>query len=296
MITNADRLVGVDNGSTALGMGVRDSSLPADRRDRVRVALMDDGIVESLGYARLAGSRTISILYRCLVARGAQTRRRRASTRTISILYRCLVAALVMMWPVQNGALYDRRPAAGLLKSGSSIDIPAAAKALSFQFKRGVYHNVQYAYSIRIPQGMKIKTNPPPSPQHGFAILISNSPNRTIWVNADYNVLDWESLSEAGDFHIEDLQDKHGPIVEEKRYPSKLASLPAMILLTRQEGRDMAEPMISECVIALRKGKRTGESGIVYEISMETTEQYYSADHLIFETLRADLRLEKQPH
>ena len=66
-----------------------------------------------------------------------------------------------------------------------AIAISCAAPALAFATAENIYKNQNYAYKISVPRDVTIETDPPPSPQHGFAITLGKG--RSLSVDASYD-------------------------------------------------------------------------------------------------------------
>ena len=55
---------------------------------------------------------------------------------------------------------------------------------------RGRYTNVDYGYSVVIPDGLVGENDPAPAPNHGFGITLSSGTN--LWVDASYEAVPYE--------------------------------------------------------------------------------------------------------
>jgi hypothetical protein len=129
---------------------------------------------------------------------------------------------------------------------------------------KGVYSNIDYAYSVKVPEGVIGFQAPPPSPNHGFGFPVEKTGN--LWVDASYDSLYWETPEVAAEASIGYLNEEAESGVQEiERVTMRLGSLPALRLVikyTDKSGTEIAEILIR----AIRKSKYKDNVGIVYTI------------------------------
>lgn len=203
----------------------------------------------------------------------------------------------------EHSGLFSRR---GLTHAGSLLSVlfsqdirisehgPAASAkhAVRDTTFKGRYRNYEYGYSVLIPNGLVGFAASPPAPQHGFGVILSRKSKAEIWVDGRYNAALWTSLDAAATTHLNRLA-AEGEVEVVKRTSIQLQQLRAIRVITRHIDRESGVPMRQDFVTAIRKHK--GEVGIVYEISLTTSELRYEKDKSVFEKLIAGWRLISLP-
>jgi hypothetical protein len=139
------------------------------------------------------------------------------------------------------------------------------------------YAHCDYGYYVILPSGFVGHGSHSPAPNHGFLVALpdvgrkrdaSIEDERFIWVNAEYNSLEFKSLAEAADRLAKSMgKDKKG-FRQVAREPVRLDGKPAMRI--QVEYLSPRGKVMEEEVLTLR-------AGILYEIGLRTTDQYYYA-------------------
>jgi hypothetical protein len=156
------------------------------------------------------------------------------------------------------------------------------------------YSNYEYAYSISIPQGLVGLGDPAPFPQHGIGITLSKQPKSYIWLDGSYNALQWQSLDEAIDLHLDWFAEDGVELRVLKREKMFLQKLPAMRLVVRYRSLATNELRVWDIVIAFRSNGGE-ESGITYTLGLIAPESRYAEDVKTFEKIIKDWRVKQLP-
>jgi hypothetical protein len=155
---------------------------------------------------------------------------------------------------------------------------------------RGKYSNYDYGYYVILPSGFIGHGCHSPAPNHGFLTALpgvartqytSSKYERFIWVNAEYNSLEFNSLAEAADRLAKYMgEDKKG-FRQVAKEPVRLNGTPAVRIQAEYVGPK--GKVIEEEVLTLR-------AGILYEIGLKTTDQNYVTDHERYRRILAGFR------
>jgi hypothetical protein len=140
------------------------------------------------------------------------------------------------------------------------------------------FANCDYGFFVLLPDGYVAHSNLPPSPIHGFLISLpdtsttkpaSTDNERLVWVNAEYNSLEWKSLNEAADYAVDLMAKGKSGFKVADRKPAQLNGHAAAKVKAEYDtpnGR-----VVEEEIITLR-------SGIIYEIGLRTIAANYESD------------------
>jgi hypothetical protein len=168
--------------------------------------------------------------------------------------------------------------------SGVRDEIPYIDAASQVADKK-LYSNYEYAYKVRIPSGLVALSSPPPLPQHGFGIIMSQSPKAYLWVDGSYNALMLKSLDADLDQEIQWLEEEGATDIDvirrEKTYLDKLS---AVRLTVKYRSPAAEENRVQDLVVAFRTNK-FDETEIVYTIGLIASESRYTKDSANFERL-----------
>lgn len=149
----------------------------------------------------------------------------------------------------------------------------------------GRYTNVDYGYSVRIPDSLTAFRSTPPAPNHGFGMDLSESPRSYLWVDASYDVFEYSgTLAESIRDSLIDRGAAHAKIRKESS--TRLGNLSAVHVIIDYELRGSA--MISETINARRKANGIG---IIYSINLESARERFERDSKVVEALRREWRL-----
>ena len=143
---------------------------------------------------------------------------------------------------------------------------------------RGKYANCDYRYYVTLPAGFVGHGTHAPSPNHGFLVALPNAEKtqntssedtRFIWVDAEYDFLDFKSLREAADYEWALLSlHKSGArqILQESVRLDK-----SVAIRTLGAYDSPTSKVLEEEVIVLR-------GGILYAIGLKTTYENQTDD------------------
>ena len=166
------------------------------------------------------------------------------------------------------------------LKDESKPTKPISIPENFYTKYRGVYENSIFGFSAKIPDNLEGESSPPPLPQHGFKIEISN--DSTIYVSGNYNALLWKSLDEAVKNERDDF-DNTQKIVEFKTRYIKLDGLKFVEITTKYLDKDN-KAKADDTFIGLTK-RTEEEAEIFYELNLETSAERFSEDRKVFEEI-----------
>jgi len=146
------------------------------------------------------------------------------------------------------------------------------------------YQNLNYLYSILIPQGCSCLGSSAPNPNHGCIIYLSNNPETNIYVDGSYNSADFIS---PGDYLWKIFIDK---IFQEKmeitvliRVSTTLGGLEAERIAFKYKQKSNNETVITDVVAAFREEK--GDSEMIYTACLKTRPDRYQKDKELFENV-----------
>lgn len=177
--------------------------------------------------------------------------------------------------------------------SSSPQEVPAqeevARDALSRGYKvhRQRYSNYEYGYSVLIPNGLVGISNPSPSPQHGFEIVLSKRPAAGIRVDGNYDAELYGSLEGAAEARLRWLKRENNLSEVEvlRSEQATLQNLQAVRQSVRFNDPGSGEMMILDFIAAIRSEDEGGEdeTRVLYTISLSTPEARYKEDKVILE-------------
>lgn len=142
----------------------------------------------------------------------------------------------------------------------------------------GAYYNPNYGYSVIIPKGLVGHDAAPPSPHHGFGIVLSWEPRSYMEVDGSYNSLDLESLEDVVSRHLTLLKEDSGKIESVEHIVTDLGGLKAKRFIARHTCSQVSDNFIDDYIFAFSKDKT-----IIYTIALLTTESRYNKDKQVLE-------------
>lgn len=153
------------------------------------------------------------------------------------------------------------------------------------------YVNEGYGYSVEIPKGLIGTGSSSPAPNHGISITLSEQPEARIWTDGSFNSQFWSTLDEAAAAHVEGSKDEASQVEVVRRSATHLHDLTATRITLRRKDSGSSEAIIEDVILALRDTK--GEVGIVYTVSLITTEARYNQDKEVFNQVLHSWRARK---
>jgi hypothetical protein len=163
----------------------------------------------------------------------------------------------------------------------SGFDGPGRAKFT------GRYYNFVYGYSVRIPKGLAGYNTAPPSPQHGFGVVLSWEPRSYVYFDGSYNSSEAKNAKEIEEAHLKWLEEKSAQVTGVERFNLHLGPLRARRYVARHTCKKVQGEFVEDTVIALYQG-------IVYSASLLTTQARYSQDRVILERMLRTWRLARR--
>jgi hypothetical protein len=157
------------------------------------------------------------------------------------------------------------------------------------------YTNCDYGFYVLLGSGVVAHATHPPNPNHGFSVSLpdvgmtssaSADEERFVWVDASYDTSDDQSLPAAISEDEQITKKASGQSHTDSRKPARLAGL--LAIQSTVESMTAKGAAVDERVVAVR-------SGIVYTISLHTTQQYQSVDEKQFKKILSGFRLLKLP-
>ncbi len=156
-------------------------------------------------------------------------------------------------------------------------------------YEQGLYYNYDYAYSVRIPNGMIGYRSPSPMPNHGFGVTLSKEDEAKVWMDASYNSFEWASFDDAIEANLSFLKDKDNSDIKlAHRVLTRLSGLRAVRFIVSYKRSEIQR--IEDVILALRK-----DGGIVYTLDLSTTPSRYFEDKKVINKLCKRFRLKPLP-
>lgn len=144
----------------------------------------------------------------------------------------------------------------------------------------GAYYNPNYGYSVVIPKGLIGHDSAPPSPHHGFGIVLSWEPRAYVYVDGSYNSAEFESIEDVETQHLTWLKEESVKIVSVDHIVTDLGILKAKRFIARHTCPQISDTFIDDYIFAFSKDKN-----ILYTIALLTTESRYNKDKRVLEQL-----------
>src|SRR5215813_11922418 len=177
------------------------------------------------------------------------------------------------------------------------VRLPLATRAqVEVETKvRGLYYNYDYAYQVRLPNGLTGFRSPAPMPNHGFVVRLNDSGTAYLWVDASYNAMLWASLREAADANVGYL--KHDSLTDPvvlAREPTRLGGLTAHRVVVKYTDVS-GTAIIEEKVLVMRKPRDANGIGIMYTIGLRSPQARLEQDRAVFNALYKSFALRRLP-
>jgi hypothetical protein len=190
--------------------------------------------------------------------------------------------------PISKGIAESSSPANFLNQQLATANQNPEEETLTYE--QGLYSNYDYAYSIRIPDGLIGYRSPAPNPNHGFGIDLSKEDDAQVWTDASYNSMEWTSFDDAIKSELDYLKDKSISNIQlVGRSSTRLSGLRAVRFIINYMRSGI--PRVQEIILAFRK-----DAGIVYTLDLRTTSLRYSEDRKVMNKLQKTFRLEQLPY
>lgn len=152
----------------------------------------------------------------------------------------------------------------------------------------GRYWNPNYGYGVTIPPGSTGHSDAPPSPHHGFGIVLSRSPRAYIHFDGSYNVFEAKTPLNLAEQQLEWIKKDAQRVLSIRRTETKLGSLRALRQVTRYECPDLNGVFVTDEILALDR-----RITVYYTAQLLATESRYAQDKLVLDRMLATWRTSK---
>jgi hypothetical protein len=139
----------------------------------------------------------------------------------------------------------------------------------------GEYSNPNYLFAVKIPAGLVGHNSPPPSPQHGFGVVLSLEPRAYFWLDSSTNALEWPDEKYALEDHLEWKREEAERILSVHQHRASLGSQPAREQIIRYICPNSPIERVEVTVISLRRG-------LVDTAGLLTTAERFNSDYRVF--------------
>jgi hypothetical protein len=151
---------------------------------------------------------------------------------------------------------------------------------------KGSYENLNYLYVVTIPNGLVGYSSPPPSPQHGFGIVLSWEPRAYLFVDSSANSLNYNNEEEALNHHMEYLQKEAEHIVSRNISNLLLGKTQAKMQEIHYKCSGVSEERVRFMVVSLRNGSSPVDSA-----EMDTTVSRLGKDLMVYYSIIKSWRI-----
>jgi hypothetical protein len=133
------------------------------------------------------------------------------------------------------------------------------------------YTNQTYGYSVALPPNSQTMTTPPPAPQHGVTVAVSQAGH--VWIDGSYDARFLGSAHTA----LSELASDESVPSSIPMQATKLSSLPAARMRYKHDDK------VTVRLVALRS--RVGDVAILYKIGLDTDVKHSMRDEAAFNTI-----------
>jgi len=148
------------------------------------------------------------------------------------------------------------------------------------------YANAQYLYAVGLPPGLVAHGAADPAPDHGAGIVLSWEPRAYLFVDGSYDAIEWKTARAATRQMLQWTRESSTAVLSHSSRPARLGPLQAVRQVVRHRCATLPDVYVDDDVVAVDPS-----SGIVYQLSLTTTERRYAADKAAMETMLASWRL-----
>jgi hypothetical protein len=148
---------------------------------------------------------------------------------------------------------------------------------------RGRYINWEYEYSVRIPKGFTAYDGRDEARHSGFALPLDKTLQSAIFVSADPNSTEYNTLGEAAKRDVEFLQQQGKKIEAQTITKSDLGTLNAVLLVVTYTCHGSSNRHIKSSMLALSPDKR-----FLYTLELYSpVEQYHGNRAMLDEIIKS---------
>lgn len=148
------------------------------------------------------------------------------------------------------------------------------------------YANVQYLYSVDLPPGLV--AHGAAGPDHGAGIVLSWEPRAYLNVDGTYDAIEWKTPRAAAKQLLAWKREESTAVLSHTQSPVRLGPLHAVRLVVRHRCAKLPDVYVDDDVVAI-----DAKQGIVYQVSLTTTEPRYARDKALMDAMLASWRLLK---
>ncbi len=145
------------------------------------------------------------------------------------------------------------------------------------------YQNMNYLYSIIIPDCLSCIGDPPPSPNHGCNIYLSDNHESYIWITANYNSVNRLSTSEELLCGMDNLVKNGMKITVLQRINFNFSKLQWERLAVSFRKGNNKKTIVEDTAVSFRSVDGYGD--IIYTVGLVTYRSRYESDKKIFESI-----------
>ena len=147
----------------------------------------------------------------------------------------------------------------------------------------GRYSNGQYHYAVDVPAGHAAYLDPD-APDHGVGIVLSWEPRAYVNVDGTYDAVEWKTPAAAAKQLLAWKRDSSTSVLSHAQSPARLGPLRALRQVVRHRCAGRPDVYVDDDIVAIA-------DGVVYELSLTTTEARYPQDKALIDRMRASWRL-----
>ncbi len=152
---------------------------------------------------------------------------------------------------------------------------------------QGTYRNAEYGYSFIVPKGLIAYSDPAPAPQHGVAIPLNASSQKSyVWVTGSYNAQDFDSLEQFRDYALDLIKPAAGQFEIIRSRGTQLDGIKAARFLVRYRSKQGNAVVLEERILAIRPNGKA-----IYTLGLICGEEAYRGDSRVLERLLRNWKL-----
>ena len=155
----------------------------------------------------------------------------------------------------------------------------------------GDYQNHNYGYAVTIPGGLRGFKPKPPAPVHGIFIPLSEGQDAKIDMNANYNTLEYHSLSEASTGENEWFVERCADSPRMVSKPTLLGSMAAISTKVSCNERGTRRSIVLDNVVAIRPTAADYMTTVVYSVTLISTEKRHREDAKVYDCVVRSFKL-----
>ena len=186
---------------------------------------------------------------------------------------------------------------ASLGQSHADVDYHPTASTVSTEDNNensefiGLYRNLEYGFSLRVPRTYRGAQPGSPAPRHGVRIALNKG--GFIWADGSYNAEEYQTPTDAASVSLDRIQNEGGTILSVQRRVGHLDTLASEHTVVRYRNNTSHEDLVEEYIVALRSlGEDEKRTGIVYSVGMSCRENEYAKTKKLFGELVSSWKIQ----